>query len=228
METARNITLVLHIIAGFTALTVGVIPFVAKKGGKLHNTTGKVFYYAMIFVAFSAFGLATYRFSPFLLMVGLLTLYATMTGYRGLQLKRQRATRGQRRDWILLISVGLGLIFTVWQTISRVGTGNTGILILVSVFGSLLAVDLLSDIRLFSGRKTMTNKSWIRYHISRISGAYIAACTAFLVNNVQTDPGFIAWLLPTIIGIPLISVLRRRYFASKRKLTSTRLEAYTS
>ncbi|MEM9672584.1 MAG: hypothetical protein AAF992_08310 [Bacteroidota bacterium] len=228
METARNITLVLHIIAGFTALTVGVIPFVAKKGGKLHNTTGKVFYYAMIFVAFSAFGLATYRFSPFLLMVGLLTLYATMTGYRGLQLKRQRATRGQRRDWILLVSVGLGLIFTVWQTISRFGTGNTGILILVSVFGSLLAVDLLSDIRLFSGRKTMTNKSWIRYHISRISGAYIAACTAFLVNNVQTDPAFIAWLLPTAIGIPLISVLRRRYFASKRKLTSTRLEAYTS
>jgi uncharacterized membrane protein len=225
METARDITLALHVMAGFTALTVGFIPFIAKKGGKLHNTTGKVFYYAMIFVAVSAFGLATYRFSPFLLMVGLLTLYATMTGYRGLQLKRQRATRGQRRDWALLISVGLGLIFTVWQTITRFGIGSTGILILVSVFGSLLAVDLLSDIWLFSGRKTMTNKNWIRYHIGRISGAYIAAVTAFLVSNVQTNPEFIAWLLPTVIGIPLVSVLRRRYFARKKKLVSAKVTA---
>jgi len=225
METVSNITLVLHTIAGFTALTVGVVPFMAKKGGKLHNTTGKVFYYAMVFVAISAFGLATFRFSPFLLMVGLLTLYATMTGYRGLQLKRQQATRGQLRDWGLLISVALGLLFTVWQTFSRYGTGNTSILILVSVFGSLLAVDLLSDIWLFSGRKTMTNKRWIRYHIGRISGAYIAACTAFLVNNVQTEPAFIAWLLPTAIGIPLVSALRRRYFARKKKLVSTKVTA---
>lgn len=220
METIRTIVLISHIAAGFIALIIGMIPFIAKKGGKLHNATGKAFYYAMIFVAFSAFGLAIYRFSPFLLMVGLLTLYATITGYRGLQLKRQRATRGQWRDWALLVSVGLGLIFTVWQTVSRFGTDNTGILILVSVFGSLLAVDLLSDIRLFSGRKTMTNKSWIRYHIGRISGAYIATVTAFLVNNVHTDPAFIAWLLPTAIGVPLVSVLRRRYFAQKKKLVS--------
>ncbi|MEO0333443.1 MAG: hypothetical protein AAF223_17450 [Bacteroidota bacterium] len=217
METAQTIVLILHVIAGFTALTVGFIPFVAKKGGKLHNATGKVFYYAMVFVAISAFGLAIYRFSPFLLMVGLLTLYATMTGYRGLQLKRQRAKQGQFRDWALLVTVGLGLIFTVWQTIIQFGAENAGMLILVSVFGSLLTVDLVSDIRLFSGRKSMTNKSWIRYHISRISGAYIATVTAFLVNNVQTDPAFIAWLLPTAIGIPLVSVLRRRYFAQKRK-----------
>lgn len=221
METAQTIVLILHIIAGFTALTVGFIPFVAKKGGKLHNATGKVFYYAMLFVAISAFGLAIYRFSPFLLMVGLLTLYATMTGYRGLQLKRQRAKQGQLRDWGLLISVGLGLMFTVWQTITQFGTENTGILILVSVFGSLLMVDLVSDIRIFSGKKSMTNKSWIRYHISRISGAYIATVTAFLVNNVQTDPAFIAWLLPTAIGIPLVSVLRRRYFAGKKKIANT-------
>ncbi|MEM6843593.1 MAG: hypothetical protein AAF632_15305 [Bacteroidota bacterium] len=220
METAQTIVLILHIIAGFTALTVGVIPFVAKKGGKLHNATGKVFYYAMVFVATSAFGLAIYRFSPFLLMVGLLTLYATITGYRGLQLKRQRAKRGQIRDWVLLFTVGLGLIFTVWQTIAQFGIENTGILILVSVFGSLLTVNLVSDIHLFSGRKKMTNKSWIRYHISRISGAYIATVTAFLVNNVQTDPAFIAWLLPTIIGVPLVSVLRRRYFAGKKKVNS--------
>ncbi|MGB3586464.1 MAG: hypothetical protein WBA23_07995, partial [Tunicatimonas sp.] len=98
---------------------------------------------------------------------------------------------------------------------------NTGVLILVGVFGSLLATQLISDIPVFSGRKVMKNKQWIRYHISRISGAYIATLTAFLVNNVRTDPEFIAWLLPTLIGLPLVSFLRRRYFA-QRKLINTK------
>ncbi len=221
METTRTVVLILHIIAGFIALTVGVVPFAAKKGGKLHNTTGRIFYYAMIFVAVSAFGLAIYRFSPFLLMVGLLTLYSTVTGYRGLQLKRQRATQGAFRDWVLLAFSGVALVFTIWQTITQFGIENTGVLILVGVFGSLLATQLISDIPVFSGRKVMKNKQWIRYHISRISGAYIATLTAFLVNNVRTDPEFIAWLLPTLIGLPLVSFLRRRYFA-QRKLINTK------
>ena len=219
METTRTIILVLHIIAGFSALTVGVVPFVVKKGGRLHNMTGKIFYYTMIFVAISAFALAIYRFSPFLLMVGILTLYSTVTGYRGLQLKRQRATQGELRDWALLAFSGTALTFTIWKTITQFGINNTGMLILIGVFGTLLMAQLISDIPIFSGRRVMKNKSWIRYHISRISGAYIAALTAFLVNNVQTDPGFIAWLLPTIIGLPLVSILRRRYFAQRGKIT---------
>lgn len=221
METTRTVVLILHIIAGFIALTVGVVPFAAKKGGKLHNTTGRIFYYAMIFVAVSAFGLAIYRFSPFLLMVGLLTLYSTVTGYRGLQLKRKRAVKGELKDWALLAFIGVALVFTIWQTITQFGINNTGVLILVGVFGSLLATQLISDIPVFSGRKVMKNKQWIRYHISRISGAYIATLTAFLVNNVRTDPEFIAWLLPTLIGLPLVSFLRRRYFA-QRKLINTK------
>ncbi len=220
METSRNIILVLHIIAGFSALTIGIVPFIAKKGGKLHNATGKVFYYAMIFVAISAFVLAIYRFSPFLLMVGILTLYSTVTGYRGLQLKRKRATKGELRDWALLAFSGMALVFTIWKTIAQFGINNTGVLILVGVFGTILMAQLISDIPVFSGRKVMKNKSWIRYHISRISGAYIAALTAFLVNNVHTQPEYLAWLLPTIIGLPLVSVLRRRYFAQKKKPVS--------
>lgn len=225
METIRTIVLISHIAAGFIALIIGIIPFVAKKGGKLHNTTGKVFYYAMVFVALSSFGLATYRFSPFLLMVGLLTLYSTVTGYRGLQLKRKRAIRGEFRDWALLTFTGIALILTIWQTIVQYGVNNTGVLILVSVFGTLLITQLISDVPVFSGKKVMKNKNWIRYHISRISGAYIAALTAFLVNNMHTDPQFLAWLLPTALGLPLVSVLRRRFFAAKQKQVSAKLGA---
>ena len=218
METVRTIILVLHIIAGFTALTVGFVPFVAKKGGKWHNITGKIFYYAMVFVAISAFVLATMRFNPFLLMVGLLTFYSTITGYRGLKLMRQKATKGERRDWALLIFCTLLLVVTIWQTLTLTGTDNSGVIILVSVFASSLSIQLVADLRIFSGKKPMKGKAWIRYHISRISGSYIAAVTAFLVNNIHTDPEFIAWLLPTALGMPAIAYFQRQYSDKKKAI----------
>ena len=219
METARTIVLILHIAAGFTALTVGLVPFVAKKGSKLHNTTGWIFCYAMIFVAGSAFGLAIYRFNPFLLMVGLLTLYTTVTGYRGLHFRRDPAVVGQRRDWALLIVSGVALGLTIWQTLVQFGTANISVLVLIGFFAVSLLNLLRQDWLLFSGRQAMKGKAWIRYHIGRISGAYLATITAFLVNNVHTDPAFIAWMLPTVIGIPAIVYFKRKY--PSKKVTRT-------
>ena len=211
METTHTVVLVLHIIAGFTALTVGFVPFVAKKGSKLHNTTGWIFCYAMIFVALSAFGLAIYRFNPFLLMVGLLTLYTTVTGYRGLRFMRRPGAVGQPPDWSLLIGSAIALGFTVWQTLGRFGLENVSVLILIGFFAFSLLNLLWYDGLLFTGRKKMQGKAWIRYHIGRVSGAYLATVTAFLVNNVHTDPVFIAWLLPTAVGIPAIIYFKRQY-----------------
>ncbi len=211
METTRTIVLILHIIAGFIALTVGFIPFVAKKGSKLHNTTGWIFCYSMLLVALSAFGLALYRFNPFLLMVGLLTLYTTVTGYRGLRFRREPATIGQPRDWALLVASGIALGFTIWQTLVQFGTENVSVLVLIGFFALSLLNLIRQDSLLFSGRKQMKGKAWIRYHIGRISGAYLATITAFLVNNVHTDPVFVAWLLPTTIGVPAIVYFKRQY-----------------
>ena len=211
METARTIVLLLHIAAGFTALTVGLVPFVARKGSTLHNTTGWIFCYAMMFVALSAFGLAIYRFNPFLLMVGLLTLYTTVTGYRGLRFMHDPRAVGQPRDWTLLIASGVALGFTIWQTLVHFGTENVSVVVLIGFFAISLLNLLRQDAALFSGRKRMKGKAWIRYHIGRISGAYLATVTAFLVNNVHTDPEFIAWLLPAVIGVPAIVYFKRQY-----------------
>lgn len=216
METTRTVILILHVSAGFIALVVGLIPFLVKKGGKLHNATGKVFYYAMIFVALSALALAMYRFNPFLLMVGLLTLYSTVTGYRGLQLMRGQATRGETQDWVLLVFCVAALGFTIWQTLAQFGTENTSILVLIGFFAISLLNLLWQDGQVFTGKKKMKGKAWIRYHIGRISGAYIATVTAFLVNNVRTDPEFIAWLLPTVIGVPAIIYFQRQYGAKRK------------
>ncbi len=41
-------------------------------------------------------------------------------------------------------------------------------------------------------------------------GASIAAATAFLVVNIQTNPVWITWIAPTVVITPLIIYLNRR------------------
>lgn len=53
-------------------------------------------------------------------------------------------------------------------------------------------------------------KERIVLHLNRMGGASIATVTAAFVVNIQTSPAFIAWLLPTIIGTPLIIYWSRR------------------
>ncbi|MEJ7684882.1 MAG: hypothetical protein WKG06_44950 [Segetibacter sp.] len=44
-----------------------------------------------------------------------------------------------------------------------------------------------------------------------MTGSYVASATAFLVVNNKILPNIIAWLLPTIIIVPLIVSWTRKY-----------------
>ncbi len=103
------------------------------------------------------------------------------------------------------------LRLTYDQRGEQFGTENVFALVLIGFFALSLLNLLRQDGQLFSGRKKIKGKAWIRYHIGRISGAYLATITAFLVNNVHTDPEFVAWLLPTTIGVPAIVYFKRQY-----------------
>ncbi|MBC7922645.1 MAG: hypothetical protein H7Z75_16310, partial [Ferruginibacter sp.] len=61
---------------------------------------------------------------------------------------------------------------------------------------------------------------WLRMHIERMGGAYIATVTAFLVVNVRVEPAFIPWLLPGLLGGFGI-----RYFVRKYALEKSRVQA---
>ena len=54
MQTFLSFTLYLHIFAGFTALTTGLVPMFSKKGSKVHTTWGKIYFWAMFVVALTA------------------------------------------------------------------------------------------------------------------------------------------------------------------------------
>jgi fatty acid desaturase len=50
-------------------------------------------------------------------------------------------------------------------------------------------------------------RGWVRLHISFMCGSYLAVVTAFLVNTWGSP---FAWILPTVIGSPLIAVTAAR------------------
>ncbi len=217
MEFAVKLLLFLHVMAGFTSLTIGLVPFLTKKGGKVHRMSGKIFYNAMLITAVSALLLSLYRFNPFLFMVGMLTGYSTFTGLQGLKWMRKQKNKAERQDWMGLwifsgLLVGFLVVALVWLY-----PQNLAFVPVLIIFTLFLLSQILEDASIFTGKKVMKSRNnWILYHIGRITGAYIAALTAFLVNVVPTPLGILGWLLPAVIGVPLIFYFQKQYGTKKK------------
>jgi hypothetical protein len=208
-----------HVFFGSIALLSGVLAIIFKKGGKGHNSAGKIYYWSMIGIGITAFGIAIPKGNLFLLMVGGFSTYMTLTGYRFLQFRRNPKLKFGFWDYIF-IGVGFLTVLIPAGYIIQLDWKNIGgILIVFFVFSAILISMLTTD--LFHAKKLSTYpKGWfLNRHISRMMGAFIATVTAFLVQNWQTDPIVIAWLLPTVIFVPLII-----YFTKKFKVTSKQLK----
>ena len=80
--------------------------------------------------------------------------------------------------------------------------------VILIVFGALLTLFIVKDIRrqfINDEDRKLLAKEKIIDHLGRMSGTYIATFTAFLVVNINfVKPGWIVWLLPTAIGVPII------------------------
>ena len=65
-------------------------------------------------------------------------------------------------------------------------------------------------------------KGWLRSHLTGQGGSYIAMCTAILVVNWETLTGTRgvvsawAWVLPTVVGTPIISWVSREIVLGRR------------
>src|SRR5687768_10829076 len=66
-------------------------------------------------------------------------------------------------------------------------------------------------------------RAWLRWHVGGMGGSYIALVTALLVVNVgEALP--IVWLLPTVVGSPLIAWLVNQIDRGRRpKVAAARL-----
>lgn len=200
METIANVLLVLHIIAGSVALICGLLAIISAKGGILHRRSGRVFFWSMVAVAFSALGIASIHANVFLFRIGLFSLYMVHGGSRAIH---NKALIAAPQDRAMLLVGGLNAIWML-----------SSLNVVLMTFGAIGLFLSLSDLRSFiltaRGGK-VDPKAWLRRHIGMMMGTYIATTTAFLLTALKSlDPGILVWLAPTILGVPFIIVSSRR------------------
>jgi hypothetical protein len=150
----------------------------------------------------------------FLFIVGVFTVYMVGTGNRYLYLKMLgHDQRPATLDWVITISMVLaGLLFIVFGISHLLDENNFGIVLIV--FGVLGLRFAKTDVDNYKG-SVKTKNYWLLVHLQRMTGAYIAAITAFLVVNANYSPvalpSVVFWLLPTVILTPLIIAWTKKY-----------------
>jgi len=207
MNTLFNLLLFLHILAGSISLLIGTLVLALKKGDRRHRLLGKIFYYGMIVNGLASLVLALLHPNPVLFTVGIFSLYMVLTGRRVLRLRQiSDSIQPDTFDWFLmgmmgffgLVSIGMGLYSGV--------KGQAFGLVSV-VFGAIGLLFVRQDITYFKNNSKQS-EDWLKIHLTKMMGSYIAAFTAFLVVNNTLLPDVVAWLLPTLVGSALITKWR--------------------
>jgi len=195
--------LLVHIIAGSTAMLCGALALLSVKGGRTHRRAGNVFLAAMILIGLSAILLTFIRPNLFLLFLALFALYLVIWGRLALTRKRLAPERAAPRSHLLpTLLFGLGALGFLGIAISH----GAPIFIVFVGLALLLVRGHLKRLR-HGGEHRL---HWLADHVFGFSIAYIAGLTALLVVN--TTPHlpptlpllFLVWLGPTAIGVPLV------------------------
>lgn len=219
MEKVVGVFLFLHIIGGSIGLLTGCFNVFAKKGDRKHRIIGRLFFFSMLLTGFSSIILSTMHPNYFLFMVGVFTLYMVGTGKRYIYSKMLNAKEKPKlMDWVITITMLLaGVLFIGLGGLYLVKTQFFGFVFITFVFFGLLFVK--QDFKNYKGVSKLQNY-WLIAHLQRMTGGFIAALTAFLVVNAnylpEQIPGFIYWLLPTLIFTPLIVKWTRKYEVKKK------------
>ncbi|WP_027955916.1 DUF2306 domain-containing protein [Halobacillus kuroshimensis] len=209
-----SIILMLHIAAGFTALTVFWIPLVTKKGGRAHRKIGWVYVWAMYTVAGSALFMGLYRlfidqertsaeqaFSFFLLFIAVLSAATAWMGIRVLRFKRR--TDAHRNPYDLGISGLLVIMSLVTMVVGWMD--DFALLKFFPILGLVLGSGQLS----YWLTPPKTKMHWYFEHYGNLIGCSIATITAFVVFGAPrllniSSVSIWLWFLPAAVLTPLI------------------------
>jgi hypothetical protein len=200
MELFLKITLMAHIICGFTALAMGIFALAARKGQKLHRAAGKVFFYSLLGVSATAITIASIKSNDFLFMIGIFAFFQNYSGYRSI---KNKTLKPNIADWLVLLIAAINSVYMLCS-----------LKLVLMVFGGISASLVISDARLFvsiTRGRAAGKKQWLLRHIGMMTGAFIATATAFVVVNVRhANPPWLPWLLHTAILVTIIIYWTRK------------------
>lgn len=211
-ESLLSVMYWLHIAAGGLALASGTVAVLARKGRSVHRGAGKLFVVAMMTIAATAVCLAVVRTNRFLLFLGLFSAYLTASGRLALTRKKLPVdTPAPRTHWVLpslMLAVVLGFSVSLLERFMPLLAGFMALSVLRS------STELRRMRRGWSDRN-----HWLIEHLFSMGTAFIASLTAFVVVNVGrlgAGPvvGYLSWIAPTAVGVPIIIRATRRYRSS--------------
>jgi hypothetical protein len=213
--------LIAHIICGIIGFIVAPIALMLKKGSRGHKRWGKIFFYAMTGVAATAIVMAPVKHNIFLTCIAVFSFYLAFSGFRAVYRRRHTDGKPVLIDWLFLV---LDLIFSAGLIIFGIVSLPGSFAIVPIILGSLGVLLGTRDLALFTRPKS--KHDWIFAHIVGMVASYISAVSAFSAVNLNFEwlPGWIQWLWPTIIGVPLLSRYTRNY---RKKLTPPKVRTET-
>ena len=209
--TLHSLNILIHIIAGTTALLFGVVALVTKKGGRYHNLFGKLFLLCLFIVVTTGFiGVFVFERNSILLVVTVSSTYYGFSGYRALQTKSNVPTLIDILAGIL--SIVAVIYFLYYFKSSALFWSPT---ITYSSVGALIFVVSYDFLKYFIP-KNRYGKLWLNEHIYKMISAFTALLSAFS-GTVLDDYQPYSQFLPSVFGFSLaIGCIVFFYFSNRK------------
>ena len=195
-----EILLPIHILAGTIALFAAAFAICSEKGKKIHITAGKTYYWGMVGIFLTALPMSIINKEISLFLVAFFSFYLAFAGRRFAQ---NRTGVASRIDWIavgLMIVSGIG----IWLLAIFYFIDSNSDYIVLFFFGFISIVLGYTDYKTHKHQEA-TGKKRIARHLSNMLAGTIAVVTAVLVVNVNMEPQWLPWILPTVILVPVIN-----------------------
>ena len=213
---AGTILLFIHIAAGSIALLTAVVALVMAKGGRYHVLAGRVYAIAMTVIFLTALPLAILGASVFLLLIAVFSFYLVFAGWR---FARNRRGVPQLVDWCAAAIMGItGL--SMWGYGIALGSAGNGQWVTMLSFGAIAVALSLVDARYYARLakgQTRAGVPRVQRHLTNMLAGTIATVTAVMVVNVDLNPVWLPWILPTLVITPLIIWWNRRVARPARR-----------
>ena len=191
--------LVAHIFAGCISLIAAVFAVVSSKGKQAHILAGRTYFWGMAVIFLTAIPMSISSSNVFLFLIAIFSFYLA---YAGMKFAKNRTGTANLFDWVavgLMVFSGLAMWFLALVYFMN----NNSQYITLTVFG-FIAISLgYADFKSYRN-KSAIGKQRIARHLTNMLAGTIAVITAVLVTNINIEPVFILWILPTIIITPLI------------------------
>ncbi|MGY3793105.1 hypothetical protein [uncultured Aquimarina sp.] len=207
MELTAKTLIYIHAFFGSIGLLSGFISLVGKKGRFYHKKGGVVFSISMLISSLIAIPITLLPNHKNLLLhlLSIFTIYLVVSGNRVLKFKRNH-TLGNTD--IIITSV-MGIVFLgmiavgVYYQINAIPKSA-----LFFFFGGFGIMATIRDIKLYKTFKTNPT-AYLSNHLGKMSGAFGAAVTAFLLAALDSSTLWV-WITPSVITLLFVTFWRRK------------------